>query len=76
MKWNDITKKEPPFDTELLIWVDNDWKVGQLTEIRNNSRGKEYEFEFGFDQSISTKVTHWLIPEKPKLSEPIAFKEQ
>lgn len=66
MKWNRLPDKEPPFDTELLIWVDNDWKVATLTEIKSSGAGKIFVFAFAWDESTTQSATHWYIPEPPK----------
>jgi|KBSSwiStaDraftv2_1062776.scaffolds.fasta_scaffold238494_3 hypothetical protein len=69
MKWVELNgKKDPPFNEELLIWLEefNDWKIASLNSITLTPKGKVYEFEFAFDNSTTTKPTHYMIPESPK----------
>lgn len=67
MKWIELNgKKDPPFNKEILIWYEGDWKIASLNEITLTANGKLYEFEFAFDQTVTTKATHYMIPEPPK----------
>lgn len=67
MKWIPLDgRKEPPFDNPVLIWVQDKWKVATLSEIRQTSDGKVYEFEYGFDHSTTDEATFYLSPEPPK----------
>lgn len=67
MKWNKLPEKEPFFQQALVLWFDvPSWAEGELVEIKHNSSGKEFIFHDSDGNMIEGKVTHWMIPTKPK----------
>ena len=69
MKWNKLPDKTPPFETDLLVWFNNDWEKAYLSEIREGKTGKIFEFTYLDVDHIDSKITnatHWTIPTKPK----------
>lgn len=65
----DTCKKDPPFGTKLLIWVDEGpyrgWQENELKEIIASGLGKAYIFNDQDGKRIFG-VTHYCIPTEPK----------
>jgi hypothetical protein len=63
MQWVAIEKQEPPFDTKILTWNNNEpdepSQTDTLIAIEHNSKGKLYKWlENGYP-------THWMHLPKP-----------
>lgn len=62
MKWNDVSKKEPPYDEKLLFSKGvNDWESGYLDQVIGSKDGKVISFHSGDNQFDGYKF--WAKPE-------------
>mgnify|MGYP001612484441 CR=1 FL=1 len=68
MKYNLLSKKEPPFNNKLvLIHEDGTWDQGYLMEVTVLGSGKYHLFKNGEEEMRAVK--YWGIPTPPKEKE-------